>query len=112
MSFLRTTQGTDFKAPSNWLQRLLNVETANPGHRNKYHLIRSWLVEFDDNGNPWREIGLDEHEMVVVAGPSKDDYGFWLDTNMHISDFTGEPVDPDYFERLWSKSGVVTPSAT
>ena len=80
MSFLRTTQGTDFKAPSNWLQRLLSVDTANPGYRDKYHLIRSWLIEFDDNGDPWREIGLDGLEGFVVAGPSDEHYGFWLDT--------------------------------
>ncbi len=112
MSFLRTKLGTDFKEPSNWWQRLLNVDTANPGYRNKYHLICTWLIEFDDNGDPWREIGLDEHEKVVVAGPSDENYGFWLDTNMRIGDFTGEPVDTDYFERMWSESGVLTPSAT
>ena len=112
MSFLRTKQGTDFQPPSNWLARLFSVDTANPTYRNKYHLIRSWLIEFDENGQPWREIGLDELDQIVVAGPSQQDYGFWLDTNMSIGDFTGQPVDPAHFERLWKESGVTTPSAT
>jgi hypothetical protein len=107
MLFLRTRFGTDFREPSNWRERLTSFETANPGYHGRYHLVRCWLIEFDEEGMPTREIGLDETDLVVVAGPSMMDYGFWMDANMRISDFTGDPVTPEYFEKMWTASGVV-----
>jgi hypothetical protein len=109
MSYLRTELATDFDEPSNWWQRLLAIDTANPGYRLQYHRIKCWLIEFDDDGEPWREIGLDADGSIVIAGPSKRDYGFWLDTNMRYADFVGEPVTQEYFERMWNASGVVAP---
>ena len=109
MSYLRTQLATDFPAPTNWWQRLLDIDTANPGYRGKYHLVRSWLIEFDQSGDPWREIALDEQGSVVFAGPSQKDYGFWLDTNMREPDFSGESVTKEYFEQMWAASGVVAP---
>jgi len=112
MSYLRTKLGTGLAEPSRpptWWQRLLATETANPNYQGKYHLVCSWLIEFDEHGFPWREIALDRDGAVVFAGPSAVDYGFWLDTNMRQSDFTGEPVTKEYFEQLWADSGVVAP---
>lgn len=108
MQFLRTQLGTDFREPSNWWNRLTSFGTANRSYRDKYHLIRCWLIEFDETGMPCREIGLDETGTVVVAGPSKIDYGFWLDMNMRYPDFPGDAVTSDYFEELWTASGVAT----
>jgi hypothetical protein len=108
MYFLRTKIGTDTTRPS-WWDRLVAIDTVNPSYRGKHHLIHSWLIEFDDEGQPWREIGLDESGAIVVAGPSAIDYGFWLDTNMRRSDFTGEPITEEYFEQMWATSGVVAP---
>jgi len=109
MPYLRTELATDFPEPSNWWQRLTAMDTANPSYRGKYHRIRCWLIEFDVDGNPGREIGLDAQGAVVLAGPSKRDYGFWLDTNMRFADFAGESVTPEYFERMWTASGVSAP---
>lgn len=109
MLYLRTELATDFSEPSNWWQRLTAVDTANPSYRGQYHRIRCWLIEFGDDGNPSREIGLDAQGAVVVAGPSKRDYGFWLDTNMRFADFVGESVTQEYFERMWTASGVIAP---
>ncbi|MHB8846159.1 MAG: hypothetical protein ACYC7L_15610 [Nitrospirota bacterium] len=109
MPFLRTQLATDFREPSNWWKRLTSIDTANPSYRGKYHLVRSWLIEFDEEGMPWREIGLDENDAIVMAGPSKNDYGFWLDTNMRYPDFTGEAVTQEYYEKMWAASGVVAP---
>jgi hypothetical protein len=64
-------------------------------------------MEFDDDGMPGREIGLDENGSVVLAGPSKMDYGFWMDTNMRYPEFTGIPVASECFEKIWAASGVV-----
>ena len=84
---------------------------ANPGYDNKMHLVKEWLIEFDQDDSPWREIGIAANGSPVFAGPSDENYGFWLDTNMHYSDFQGEPVDKAHFEKLWSLSGVVLPKA-
>ena len=109
MPYLRTQLGTGSPEPKTWWQRLTAIDTANPSYRDMYHLVHSWLIEFDESGDPWREIALDEQGSVVFAGPSEHDYGFWLDTNMRQSDFTGEPVTKDYFEQMWTMSGVVAP---
>ena len=44
-----------------------------------------------------------------MAGPDDRNYGFWLDTNMKLKDFTGEPIEADEFELLWRESGVIEP---
>ena len=80
------------------------IPKANPGYDSNMHLIDRWLIEFDENDDPWREIGLSKSGEVVVAGPSDRDYGFWCDTNMKYSDFDGEEVSESVFEDLWSKS--------
>ena len=82
------------------------LENASPGYRNKLHHVRSWLIEFDENGLPGREIGLGESGNVVLAGPSDEDYGFWLDTNMTLSDFVGEPVSQEVFDQAWHVASI------
>ena len=80
---------------------LFFIPQANPGYESKMHLIKEWLIEFDDDGHPDREMGLDINGRVVIAGPSDTDYGFWLDTNMKAEDFDGETVPQETFEALW-----------
>jgi hypothetical protein len=89
-----------------------SIDTANPSYRGKYPLIRTWLIEFDDAGNPWREVGLGIGGAIVVAGPSTKDYGFWLDTSMTLADFTGDPITQEEFESIWAASGVTCPPST
>jgi len=97
---------------SGWFGRmLLSIDTANPNYKGKLHLIRSWMIEFDETGSPWREIGLDADGAIVVAGPSDKDYGFWLDTTMQYADFVGETVTQEKFEALWDTSGVTCPGS-
>ena len=81
---------------------------ANPGYRNKMHLVDAWYIEFTDDGLPYREIGVDANGSPVLAGPSSEDYGFWLDTNMTRSDFDGVEVDQEEFEALWSQAEIVS----
>ncbi|WIV98778.1 hypothetical protein [Kinneretia aquatilis] len=109
MPFLHVVLGADpgeashGKAPRNL------VDNANPSYRGRLAFVRSWLIEFDDDGGPWREIGLDESGSVVLAGPSSVDYGYWLDTPMRYSDFKGNPISREFFEELWLRSGVLAP---
>lgn len=76
---------------------------ANPDYEGKFHLVREWLVEFDDAGQPFREIGLAADGVPIIAGPDERNYGFWLDTNMAFTDFTGEPISKELFESTWMK---------
>ena len=105
MPFLRTTLATDWPPPT-WLDRLLRPITANPGYLDRMHRVRSWLIEFDDDGLPAREIGLDAEGGIVLAGPGGGNYGYWHDTDLRLQYFPGEPVDEAEFEALWRASGV------
>lgn len=71
--------------------------------------MRWWYIEFNDDDLPWREIGLDSDGAPVLAGPSRQDYGFWLDTNMCFNDFEGELIEQGEFEAKWQQSGVIAP---
>ena len=60
-------------------------------------------------GIPGREIGIGVDRKPVFAGPTKEDYGFWLDTSMTISDFSGVMITAEEFEALWQESGAHEP---
>ena len=75
---------------------------ANPDYRPRLHLVREWFVEIGDDSLPWREIGLNGAGEPVLAGPDDRNYGFWLDTNMTLAEFSGEPISQEEFEAVWS----------
>jgi len=106
MHYLRTTTGTDFEEYDPFIAKVLRVvlffiPEANPGYRNKMHLVKEWLIEFDDNNGPWREIGLNNNGEVVLAGPDETNYGFWLDTEYKLNNFEGEEITQAEFEKAW-----------
>ena len=85
------------------------IPEANPGYNSKMHLIKQWLIEFEEvDGElyPWREIALDENGDPLFDGPDNTNYGFWLDTNMKYQDFEGEPIDKGEFEKMWELTGI------
>ncbi|MCP4976353.1 MAG: hypothetical protein GY931_09355 [Maribacter sp.] len=112
MLFLRTKQATDWPSDNQSKGEkiirglLFFIPTANPGYDGKMHLVKEWLVEFNSDGLPNREIGMNSNGDPVIAGPDNDNYGFWLDTNMELSDFIGEEVLQEEFEQLWKKADV------
>lgn len=83
---------------------LFFIPKANPDYDDKMHLVQEWLVEFDESGNPGREIGLSEIGRPILAGPDSRNYGFWLDTNMTIDDFEGIEVSQECFARNWCEA--------
>lgn len=115
MPFLRTRKATGWPTDlgKSAVGKILTIfiPQANPDYTAKMHLVYEWLIEFDDEGNPWREIGIDADGKPVLAGPDARNYGFWLDTNAQIKDFNdGVPVDKEIFEKLWRETGVHEPN--
>ena len=102
--FLKTATGTGTvgEKPS-WVERfcsrLFSFLHSNPSY-DKLHLVAVWYIEFID-GEPWREVGFDLAGKPVVSGPDAINYGFWLDTNMTLDDFSGESIPKEEFESVW-----------
>ena len=111
MKYLRTTLATDWEEGKSISQRVFEtvlffVPKSNPGYESKMHLVKEWMVEFDEDSQPLREIALDAKGHPVFADPSEENYGFWLDTNMIYSDFKGDEIESSEFEKLWIETGV------
>ena len=111
MKYIRTDLATDWPEKERWKDRLIRmalffIPEANPSYRKRMHEIKEWLIEFDEEGNPWREIGVGSNGEAIVAGPSETDYGFWCDTHMTYNDFPKENIEKNEFEELWRNSGV------
>lgn len=103
MRYIRTQLATDWPEPSGGLfATLLRRVSANPGYGPHLHRVAAWLIEFDDDGIPGREIGLDETGRPVLAGPDDENYGFWLDTTMTLVDIGGESIPQATFEETWN----------
>ena len=115
MQFIRTKLASDWPEPSPTILKraarfVVSRIDSNPDYEAKMQLVHQWLIGFDEEGLPWREIGIDKNGLPALTGPDARNYGFWLDTNMKIHDFTGEPVNEEEFERLWKIAGVREPA--
>lgn len=111
MPFIKTSLATDWCENKTFSIRILEVvlffiPKANPGYDGKMHLLHEWFIEFDENGSPWREVGIDINGAPLFSGPSDKDCGFWLDSNMKQDDFIGLSIGKKEFEKIWEKSGV------
>lgn len=92
---------------------LFFVPIANPDLDPKLHLVKEWFVEFDEDGHPGREIALGIDGQPVYAGPDDRNYGFWLDTDMTFSNFEGDAISAEQFDKKWAEYfGVETPVGT
>lgn len=108
--YLRTRLATDWPEERSFVERVIRIllffiPRANPEYESKMHLVREWLIEFDQAGNPVREIALDEQGQFLFGGPNSRNYGFWPDTNMRLDDFEGEPFEKEVFLDLWERFG-------
>ena len=113
MKYIRTTLATDWKEDGDKrlggkIRDLLLsfIPKDNPGYEGKFHLIKEWLIEFDEEELPDREIALDCNGTIIFAGPTRENYGFWLDTNMKYPDFPGQEIASAVFERYWAQAGI------
>ena len=116
MKYLSTTMATDWSEKEPWQVKVIKtilffIPRANPGYDSKMHLVKKWLIEFDEEDGellPWREIALDYNGTPLFAGPDKRNYGYWLDTGMKYEDFEGEQISKGEFEKMWKLTEVET----
>ena len=106
MIYLRTKLATNWgkqtpRTIRDCLEQVAGKFDCNPDYRKSLPEISEWLVEFDDEGRPGREIALDSSGRPLFCGPDEHNYGFWLDTNMMFQDFDGSPLTEEEFERIW-----------
>lgn len=102
--YLATALATDCtpeRRPAKLIKKLLWFINANPAYDAKMHLVKRWLIEFEDGLSPGREVGLDGQGVPIMRGPGPGVYGFWLDTNMTYDDFHGDPISEEEFEQYW-----------
>lgn len=82
------------------------IPEANPDFDDKIGYVAEWYLEFEDEEEPWREIGLDVNGQVIVKMPDERNYGFWLDTGMKLEDFKRQfqlqPISEREFNDLWN----------
>jgi len=107
--YLRTRLATSFPAKRSFGEKLLRavlffIPRAIPDYEPKLHLVREWVVECDESGEPWREVGLDASGEPVVSGPDDRNYGFWCDTNARQEDLKGESISKEEFEEQWRRA--------
>lgn len=83
------------------------LPVANPDFEEKIDDVVSWIVEFDEENIPSREIGLDENDSVILKMPYKKNYGFWTDNELLFHDFINKfsaiEVDNSYFNDRWNE---------
>ncbi|MXV37296.1 hypothetical protein GO491_01200 [Flavobacteriaceae bacterium Ap0902] len=82
--------------------------SSNPDYdQYKIDEVRIWLIEFDEEDIPIREIGLKENGEVILKMPFKKNYGFWTDNILKYSDFierfSAEPIDAIFFNEKWNE---------
>ncbi len=104
MRYIRTKLATDWEEEKpGVLMKLIRIVFPDPNQDYKLHLVRAWLIEFDADGDPGREVGIGENGEPVLAGPDSRNYGFWLDTNMTRKDFPGDEIAQEEFEKQWNR---------
>lgn len=109
MPYLSTQLATDFSSQEvdgspyvlRIVERALDKCDSNPNYN--LSAVDEWWIEFDDAGQPQREIGLDHEGETILAGPDDDNYGFWHDTNMKYTDFDGVEIGAEKFESRWTE---------
>ena len=80
----------------------------NPNRENekKFHLLNEWYLEFNEDDEPVREIGIDKTGCPILTSDIDDGtYGFWLDTDMHYNDFFDKEsnvISEADFNEMWN----------
>ena len=83
----------------------LIIPEANPDYEDKLDSVHTWLIEFDNDSIPYREIGLDKSSNPIVWLPDEKNYGYWTDHNLSKRDFENHfqthLIKSEEFEEIW-----------
>ncbi len=100
------------KKENNFFQKIVRstlttiLPISNPDFENKIEDVVYWLLEFDEDDVPIREIGLDKNNEVILKMPYKKNYGFWTDNELLYDDFINRfsavSIDSIMFEAKWN----------
>lgn len=79
---------------------------ANPDFDDIYQNVKYWLVEFEEDGQPWREVGLNERREPITIGPYRNNRGFWTDSNLKQDQidncfFKKSTISESEFQNYW-----------
>ena len=107
MHYYSTTLATKIPV-SDWREKLFRavfffIPPANPDFDSLYPKVRRWYVEIDESGNAAREIGLDEKDQAIVAGPWEDNFGFWTDSPGPFPTESSDELSAVDFEQKWAE---------
>ncbi len=105
MFYGTTTRATNFTPPG-WQVRLIRtllffLPPANPDHESLYPRVSRWLLEVDEDGYPFREIGLDESGNPLFGAPDERNFGFFTDSDAKFSKADLQLVERAEFEKHW-----------
>jgi hypothetical protein len=87
------------------------IPRANPEFDPKLGEVQTWFIEYDSNADYVnREVGVDRNSKVIVKLPLRNNYGYWLDTDLKLDDykknFTVEDITPSLFQNLWEQNDI------
>ncbi|MCK6610375.1 MAG: hypothetical protein L6Q78_04975 [Bacteroidia bacterium] len=78
---------------------------ANPDFDPKINSVNTWLLEFNEEGIPVKEIGLNNNGKPIIKMPYKDNVGYWTDIGMHFNKFSErfqvEKINQVEFYKFW-----------
>ncbi|MBF0598445.1 hypothetical protein [Faecalibacter rhinopitheci] len=109
---LDNNQNVEKNKPNKFLKLLKKISRkiiplANPDFEDKILETNIWLIEFDNENIPVREIGMNNLNEPIMIMPYKNNYGFWTDNNLKLEDFKNGfevyEIDKDVFENNWKK---------
>lgn len=81
--------------------------SSNPDYEYFIDRVEYWMVEFDEENIPIREIGIDDEGKVILKMPYKKNYGYWTDNSLEYKDFVAffmaVGVTQKEFEQKWKE---------
>ncbi|MBV6639416.1 MAG: hypothetical protein KI791_01805 [Cyclobacteriaceae bacterium] len=85
------------------------IPRANPDFDNLIDKVTFWLLEINKEGIPIREVGLGSSGKPLMIMPWNDNYGYWSDNNLKLSDlknlFSISELTEVEFQNYWYEFG-------
>jgi len=108
MKYIRTKKATQWQKREGICDKLVQFvysffPNVNPRYQHKYYLLNEWYMEFDESGFVIREMGIDENGKVLFASPYKKNPGFWIESDMKLTDFENDEISSEDFSLLWNE---------